>query len=171
MKRFSLAIAAAMLSLAIAPILHAQRGPSTPEERAKAVKLIHHLEVDPFANDANDARRWLMGWVTQITDIRFTMCPHVMKPILAIRAEEGADILISQFLFASIGYIIEHPDSAASLAAASNGGVEGMLRLYQRIVEMKVIGRNDALETMVAQQQRGELARIVAEQVAGCSSE
>ena len=39
------------------------RGPSTPEERAKAVKIAHDLENDPLATDAKEQRTWVIQWI------------------------------------------------------------------------------------------------------------
>ena len=51
-----------------------QRGPSTPEERTRAVKIAHDLENDPLAKDAKDQRAWVYQWISDIPDITVNVC-------------------------------------------------------------------------------------------------
>ncbi len=50
------------------------RGPSTSEERARAVKVAHELEADPLAKDANEHREWMIQWIMEIPDITVNVC-------------------------------------------------------------------------------------------------
>src|SRR5215210_9405237 len=59
-----------------------KRGPSTPEERAKALQLVRQLEADPLGHDAKEARRWLLLWLTDVPDISVTICSDYLKPLL-----------------------------------------------------------------------------------------
>ena len=52
------------------------RGPSTPEERTRAVKVAHALEEDPLSKDAKEDRTWVMRWIEEIPDITVTDCPY-----------------------------------------------------------------------------------------------
>ena len=51
-----------------------QRGPSTPEERTRAVKIAHDLENDPLAKDAKEQRDWVIQWIIEIPDITVDVC-------------------------------------------------------------------------------------------------
>jgi hypothetical protein len=50
------------------------RGPSTPEERARAVKVAHELEEEPLAKDAKERREWMIQWIVNIPDITVDVC-------------------------------------------------------------------------------------------------
>ena len=50
------------------------RGPSTAEERARAVKVAHELEEDPLAKDAKKSREWMIQWIVEIPDITVDVC-------------------------------------------------------------------------------------------------
>ena len=51
-----------------------KRGPSTPEERATAVKVARLLESDPFHKDAKKAREWFLLWLIEVPDISVEIC-------------------------------------------------------------------------------------------------
>ncbi len=50
------------------------RGPSTPQERARALDYIQSLEQNPLAKDSLDKRMWLTEWIVQVPDITVTSC-------------------------------------------------------------------------------------------------
>ena len=57
--RAASAFSLAFLLLLISPSLAQQkRGPSTPEERAKAVQFAHDLESNPLNPQAKNEREW-----------------------------------------------------------------------------------------------------------------
>jgi hypothetical protein len=60
------------ISVQAAPVQ--ERGPSTAEERARAVKVSHDLEQDPLAKDAEDQRDWVLDWIEKIPDITVNVC-------------------------------------------------------------------------------------------------
>jgi hypothetical protein len=45
------------------------RGLSTPEERAKAIRVARGLERDPLGKDAAANRQWLLNWIIEVPDI------------------------------------------------------------------------------------------------------
>ena len=85
------------------------RGPSTPQERARALDYIQSLEQNPLAKDSLDKRMWLTEWIVQVPDFTVTSCckdarlarqgeRHLLEPV----AHAGD-------LFAG-GYILQHPE-------------------------------------------------------------
>ena len=67
----------ALLFLSAAPAAAqpaAKRGPSTPEERAKAVELVRVLETAPASPEAAQARQWLDAWLGEIPDLTVKYC-------------------------------------------------------------------------------------------------
>jgi hypothetical protein len=53
-----------------------QRGPSTAEERDRALKIASALQADPLSPDKSD-RQWFMLWLIQVPDISVAMCPSL----------------------------------------------------------------------------------------------
>ena len=51
-----------------------QRGPSTPEERARAVQTAKSLQSDPLAPNVQEDREWLVKWLIEVPDISVKMC-------------------------------------------------------------------------------------------------
>src|SRR5260370_7660257 len=51
-----------------------QRGPSTPEERARALQTAKSLQSDPLAPNVQDDREWLLKWLIEVPDISVKMC-------------------------------------------------------------------------------------------------
>src|SRR5688500_18355834 len=54
-----------------------KRGPSTPKERSRAVKLVRELEEDPHGAEARAARRWLSLWLVEVPDMPVDLCPEL----------------------------------------------------------------------------------------------
>ena len=82
-----------VLGLAVLLLLpggaEAERGPSTPKERTKALRLIRQLEADPLGEKAYEARRWLALWLLDVPDLQVRYCAEVVggglppSPVLA----------------------------------------------------------------------------------------
>src|SRR5690606_19904662 len=103
----------ALLSLAIALLLSttaahaADRGPSTPEERQRAVELVRLLETKPWTDEAAEARTWLMDFLGAIPDITVKQCFPLLGPPAA--RQQIPQELQLQHLFSSAAYLIENP--------------------------------------------------------------
>jgi len=55
-----------------------KRGPSTPEERAKAVQYAHNLETNPLGPQAKSEREWFTLWLIEVPDITVEVCPRLL---------------------------------------------------------------------------------------------
>ncbi len=55
-----------------------QRGPSTAEERKRAVEVATLLENDPLNKDAKALSKELLLWLIQVPDISVSMCLAVL---------------------------------------------------------------------------------------------
>ena len=63
-------VLAAVLALCLlAPAGARARGPSTPEERKRAVETTRRLEKEPLASSSMEARKWLFQWIVDIPDV------------------------------------------------------------------------------------------------------
>src|SRR5262245_49768761 len=62
-------------------VAQSDRGPSTPEERATAVKSARLLETDPFNKDSKKVREWFLKWLIEIPDISVEICSDYLPPL------------------------------------------------------------------------------------------
>lgn len=142
-----------------------KRGPSTPEERAKAVALAHQLEDQPLGPGAADARKWLTIWLIEIPDISVEFCPSVLGPDLVIKKNNATEIS-AQMMYSQLAFMIENPDKAKDRTAVFVTGVKGALKAYQAIQKDKPKTQFKSLDDLLAQQQNGTLDGAVKQSVA-----
>jgi hypothetical protein len=133
-----------------------KRGQSTPEDRAKAVKLTRQLEADPLGEGAVEARQWLIPWVEKAKDIRVTVC-NLLGPIPNDDHPYSAEIL-TQMIFSNAAFQIEHPDKVDDQVAVQTAGVEGALKAYEAIVKAKPEARIEFLDDLIRKRDSGEFS-------------
>jgi hypothetical membrane protein len=150
------------------------RGLSTPEERAKAINIARSLERDPLAKDAAANRQWLLNWIIEVPDIRFKSCAGLLRPGVGDRYRYSTEVN-QQIIFSAAAFKLEHLDqrrrsSADSFKAGATrrhlrndtgayiAGVEGALRVYERLVKSMPDAQLAFLDDLVAKRDRGELA-------------
>ena len=88
-----------------------QRGPSTAEERARAVKVAHELEDDPLAKGAKEQREWVIQWIMDIPDITVNVCFEYFGKVPDPPRGHSKEIA-RQMVISSAAFMIEHPDKA-----------------------------------------------------------
>ncbi|HVG31888.1 MAG TPA: hypothetical protein VM911_02365 [Pyrinomonadaceae bacterium] len=162
-RKLILMLALVALLVFIAQQTPAQgRGPSTPEERAKALQLVHQLETDPLGKDAKEARRWLLVWLTDVPDISVTISPCYLEPLLGKDKNYGSDLFF-QMTMSSAAFIIEHPDQAKDDVAVNKAGLEGTLRAYEAILKTKPKATWPLLDQLIERRNKGTLEDYVRE--------
>ena len=156
-----------VLMLAAIPAL--SRGPSTPEERQKALSMIRSLEENPLQENYKDMRAWLMQWLTDIPDIEVKVCSGPLQPLLDEKVENpfGPDIFF-QTLLSSAAFIIEHPDKAQDQVAIYQAGLEGVLKVYQFYLTKDANTRRKYIDELLAKQSDGKLEEVAIKAVKKC---
>ncbi len=145
------------------------RGPSTPEERKRAVEIATLLENDPFNKDAKKLTSELVFFLVQAPDIHVHLCSDVLGDYKKIKGDYSP-IIVSQLTFSQGRFVIEHPEQADDWYQESMAGVEGVLRTYQNIKRAKPKVKISGLEELLAKQQAGQLADFVRTTLAGCTA-
>jgi len=149
--------------------VHAQkRGPSTPEERKKAVEMVNFLETNPFAKEAKEIRGALLHFLTEVPDISIKLCTSVFGEPKKFKGDYEAELL-GQTAYSQAKFIIEHPDKAQDEAAVQLAGVEGVLRTWQAIKAAKPKAKFPLLDELLAKQQSLTLAEHVKENLPDCT--
>ncbi len=168
MKRKTLTAVAALVILgfsAVAAAAQDKRGPSTPEERRRAVEIATLLENEPLHKDARKLSQALLYFLIEVPDISVPICTDVLGDYKNIKGEYSPNIT-AQLTFSTAKFIIEHPEQAGDKDKANLAGVEGVLRAYQNIKKAKPKVEIKPLEELLAKQQAGQLAAFVREH--GC---
>src|SRR5215472_5903096 len=114
------------------PFAQQKRGPSTPQERAKAVQIARTLEADPLQTGSKDMRSWFTLWLIEVPDITLNMCGEELGPVFhaSNRDKNFVTEIFSQSMFSAVSFIIEHPDQAKDAVTVYTAGVDGSLKAY-----------------------------------------
>ena len=129
---------------------------STPEERAKAVKLAHELELDPATEESFEKRRWLIKWWEKVPDLTVTICdllgpfPKDDHPYFSL--------VLAQSMFSGGAFMIEHPDQAQDQVAVQTAGIEGALKVYEVFGKVMPEDRLPYLDDLLKKRDAGTLA-------------
>lgn len=162
-------VAASVLLLLASVLLAQDRGPSTPEERARVVKLTRALEADPLGRDADKSRQWLSVWLTTVPDITVPVCGEFLHPIFETKLwSKQASMIFVQSMYSSAAFLIEHPDAKDDQAAIYLGGLEGSLRAYESIRKSTPGLSLPFLEKLLVKRDAGELMAYVREKMPAC---
>ncbi len=160
------ALALALLVLAT-PRLAVARGPSTPEERKRALETTRRLEREPLARKSMEDRRWLFQWIVDIPDVNVVSCKGPLDGLE--QDEEGyGQLLYVQSVFGMAAFLIEHPDKKKDWVAVQAAGLESVLRAYDAIRKADSDARYKELDRLAAAQKTGKLADLVKKEMAEC---
>ena len=147
-----------------------QRGPSTPEERTRAVKVAHQLEEAPLAKEAQDNRQWVFQWIVDIPDITVSGCIEYFGKVPSPPRGHSKEI-VQQMIISSAAFMIEHPDKAKDEQAVATAGLLGSLRAYQSIVKEEPDARWSFLEKIVQMRDQGKLDDYVTDTRRKCAQD
>jgi hypothetical protein len=146
------------------------RGPSTPEERARAVRVAHELEDDPLAKDSKDRREWMIQWIVEIPDITVDVCFDYFGTLPDPPKGHSAEIT-KQMILSSAAFMVEHPDKVKDEQAIALAGLLGALKAYQAILKQDSASRWAHLDKLIQMREQGKLDDYVAETRKKCGRE
>lgn len=170
----------AVLTIAIAALFFAfisdrsvqaqDRGPSTPEERARAVKIAHELETDPLAKDAEEQRAWVIHWIVAIPDITVNVCFEYFGKLPDPPRGHSVEIT-RQMIISSAAYMIEHPDKVKDEQAIALAGLLGSIKTYQAILKQDPDSRWTQMDKLIQMRDQDKLDDFVGDMRRKCASE
>jgi len=147
-----------------------QRGPSTPEERSKAVKIAHDLEDDPLANDAKTRREWVIQWIVDIPDITVNVCFDYFGKLPDPPRGHSTEIA-RQMVISSAAFMIEHPDKIKDEQAIALTGLLGSIKAYQSILKQDSAARWAQMDKLIQMRDQGKLDEYVTDTRRKCSQD
>ena len=170
-----IAIATLVLGFFVAQAARAQqppqqRGPSTAEERTRAVKVAHQLEDDPLAKDAKDNREWVIQWIVDIPDITVNVCFEYFGKMPNPPRGHSKEI-VRQMIISSAAFMIEHPDKVKDEQAIATAGLLGSLKAYQTILKGESDARWPYLDKVVQMRDQGKLDEFVSDTRRKCAQD
>jgi len=164
-------IPALFLGLVSSQTAHArQRGPSTPEERTRAVKVAHELEEAPLAKDARDNRQWVFQWIVDIPDITVSGCVEYFGKVPSPPRGHSKEI-VQQMIISSAAFMIEHPEKAKDEQAVATAGLLGSLKAYQSIVKEEPEARWSFMDKIVQMRDQGKLDDYISDMRRKCAQD
>jgi hypothetical protein len=167
----AIAIATITLGFICVRVARAQeRGPSTAEERAKAVKIAHDLENDPLATDAKEQRAWVIQWIIEIPDITVNVCFDYFGKLPDPPRGHSTEIA-RQMVISSAAFMIEHPDKAKDEQAVALSGLLGAIKAYQSIVKQESASRWGQMDKLVLMREQGKLDEYVSDTRRKCEQD
>lgn len=155
------ALAAALVVLALPSPAAAQRGPSTPEERKRAVETTRRLEKEPLARSSMEGRKWLFQWIVDIPDIQVTSCSGPLDVLAKDDEDAYAQLLYLQSVFGMAAFLVENPKKAGDWVAVQTAGIESVLRAYEALRRADSEASWKELDRLAKAQKGGKLRALV----------
>jgi hypothetical protein len=143
------------------------RGPSTPEERARAVKVAHQLETDPLAEGAREQRAWVVKWIIEIPDITVNVCFEYFGKVPDPPRGHSVEIA-GQMIVSSAAFMIEHPDKVKDQQAVAKAGLLGSLKIYESVLKQDSTARWPYLDNLIQMLDQGKLDDYVSDTLTKC---
>jgi len=159
MVRKLLAVLIVLTSAASLPCAAKMRGPSTPEERARAVEYVRSLEENPLAKDSLEKRMWLTEWIVEVPDFTVSACCKELESLDKVN-NTYSNQLRMQVVYSQAAFLLQHPEekNAATIRAA---GLAGTLRAYRAIQRFDPTAKYPLLDNLIALEKKGKLQQYV----------
>jgi hypothetical protein len=165
LRPFAAIALAALFSLA--PSRAADRGPSTPEERQRAVSVARELESDPLGPTAHRDREWVLRFLIEAPDIHVKVCAAFLRPLLGAKKNFSSEYL-AQMLISDAAFGIRNPDQAGDQLARYTAGLEGVLKAYRAVLKSQPEARWPFLDDLIRKREAGTLGDFVRETMGQC---
>jgi hypothetical protein len=168
-KRFARLVTLLLgLLFTISTAAQQKRGPSTPEERTKAVQFARDLENNPLGPQAKSEREWLTLWLIEVPDITVEICPRLLGAQLPDKKKFGTEIL-SQLMYSEAAFMIENVDRAKDSVSVHAAGISGALKVYEAILKEHPKAQLKSLDEIITRRDKGELQNHVQEAMQYCT--
>ncbi|MBC3875619.1 hypothetical protein [Undibacterium flavidum] len=151
--------AATSLPAVIPVVAPQERGPSTAEERARAVKIAVDAEKN-LQSVFEQNNVWLDQWIADIPDLTFNTGAVANWLKTAAPTELRAQLYF-QFCASAIAFQINNPTLAEKQTAYDLAGLEGALRAYEKVLGVNPTLRSAKLTKAITARDKGELPAFI----------
>lgn len=165
MKRIVLGLSLVLL-LSVS-LLAADRGPSTPEERARFLKVTNQVIEDPLNDSNKPEMRWAFEWLTEVPDISVAICTGPIEALFKDKAKNDPGLVLIH-TFAMARFVMEHPEQKSDDAAIQLAGMEAILKAYENAQKRDAKFKMKSMESYVKMQAAGTLADSVKKAAREC---
>ena len=141
------------------PLAAKMRGPSTPEERARALEYTRSLEENPLAKDSLAKRMWLSEWIVQAPDITVSACCKELESLDKVNDTYSNQLRV-QAMYSQAAFLLQHPE-VKDQAAIQAAGLAGTLRAYRSIQRFDPTARYPVLDNLISLEKQGKLQHYV----------
>ncbi|MCD2516928.1 M20/M25/M40 family metallo-hydrolase [Massilia sp. G4R7] len=143
------------------PAGEAGRGPSTPEERARVLRIAQEAQQRPREAMQRDGA-WLKAWVEAIPDLSIDYGSTAYTWLKGAAHPEARDALRFQYTASAMAFQIRHPESAQQQAAIDDAAMDGVLHAYATLLRRQAAPASPALDRALAARDKGQLAAFLA---------
>jgi len=162
--RPALIIPIALVAMIASP-MKAERGPSTPEERARVVSLARASDKDPLGVMNSADAKWFLQWMEDVPDYEFGPDKGAFWALSAAKGDLRKAVRF-HITVSTAAYQVQHqildprkkPEDDEAVALA---GVEGLLRAYETLLPRRPENRSEPLDAALASRNKGELTAFV----------
>jgi len=157
---------AAFLALTLLATAAARaRGPSTPEERKRAVEATRKLEKEPLARNSMELRKWLFQWIVEIPDIMVSSCSGPLSVLPGDESGRHGTELFVQSVFGMAAFLVENPKKKDDWIAVQTAGIESVLAAYRSLLKKEPEARWPELDALAEAKKKGKLRALVEKEV------
>jgi|KBSSwiStaDraftv2_1062776.scaffolds.fasta_scaffold1147230_2 hypothetical protein len=158
----------ALVAAALAVMLTAGSPPSAKDgERSwrspvpidKVQQMVRDLESDPLGKNADALRAYLVKYFDNMRP-EFVVCLAQFQPLMQAEKEAHKNLWL-QVPISSGSFLLDHPEAIEDTAAYQLAGLEGMLRVYTKMLASDPSLRHDFLDQLVRLQHDGKLGEHV----------
>lgn len=146
----------------------AERGPSTPAEKKRALEVIDQLEQDPMAPQLAKDREWVQQWVMEAPDVHVLLCTAIIKPLLDEENTDQRRALVLQDMLSMAAFELKNPQKTSNSTEMQMAGAEGMIRAYDSIQKKRPKYSSSFMEDLKSKKQNGTLESYVRQGEAEC---
>jgi hypothetical protein len=163
--KISVAVVACGLLLASAlSFTQDHRGPSTAEERRRALQFIQNFQSDPLSPQSAQEFEWVLKWIADVPDVHVHVCLVLDK--LPKGGKKDSSTIFSAELLSQTAFEIQNPDRQDDRLAEYQAGVEGALHVYEVLLKANPKDRQPYLDDLIQRRDAGTLAQFVKESAA-----
>ena len=131
----------------------------SPVPVEKIQQMVRDLEAAPLAKEADTLRAFLVKYFDSMRP-EFVVCLGQFSPLMDAKKKAHKNLWL-QVPIASGSYLLDHPEAIDDHVAYQLAGLEGMLRVYEKMLLAKPQLRYEFLDELLTLRDAGKLVEHV----------